>query len=564
MKKQYLVVASRAPRPRRLGELIGVTTKRTADPADRKTIGFFGTGSKMAPALAGRLGIDVSVFSTDADGPYRLTYGSQPIPGVDQKQVVFEYRVPGYRNTTRVPAGFSNEIGVPHWSRADQVVREYVIDAYDADPCFTTKSATLDPDKATIEALQGIFRGSADSPAEFKTFALIEMTPEVYEVAADFNQRFRLPRPGVEFRDELHRRGLRAIIAKEEPGPLQVYVRGIRCSLAHLGKRDITSSFDYAIDVPLNEEREIRSWWDVVAAISNTWGYCDDPKLVRGLIAMHMLGRGLGQLELEELSVYYVCPAWAEAIQGFGNVLLASGKSELDERAAQRGNRVLRMPMLTSGLDLPRVTSDITTPGLFRVCELAEEEADQFDTIKSCLARVLASGTTIQPCRFGDVSTRAAIVDDAGTVLVNCDDIMAGAGPRAWLQGVLGALRGVVLSGLAQARVIHYDADSFAAQALLAEHEGRMPGAALVAFGLIKTSTTHILCDVVDELGGTHIEVMAVTHDATLDPLTVAAGLKEQREEILTARPVRVTSVVLATINNIPAAAEQPTEELGL
>lgn len=561
MKKQYLVIASRAPRPRRLGELIGVTTKRTANPEDRKTIGFFGTGSKMAPALAMRLGIDVSVFSTDDHGPYRLTYGTLPIPGVEQRQVIFQYRTPGLKKIHSVPAGFSNEIGVPHWSRADQVVREYVIDAFDADPGFGYLIATIDPDRATLGHLIGLFRGRDPAWTEFRTFALIEVTQDVHEVAEDFDRRFRLPRPGVVFRDELHRAGLRAIIRKKEPGPLQIYVRGIRCSLAHLGQQDLTSTFDYCLDVPLNEEREIRSWWDVLGAIGNVWAACDNVALIKALIAMTLLDKPMGRLERNELTLYSVSDAWAAAFKEFPGLILASGKSELDEAAAQRGNRILRMHMLSSHVDtLPRVSSDITTPGMFRPCPVPDDKAEAFALVVRALARVLKAGTDIQPCMFGDACDRAAIIDDAGTVLVDCGGFWSNLDARKWLRGCLSALRGLTIGGSAQAlRTINYDPDAYAADALIGEAEGQTPGAAIRALG-IPTAKKRFLCSVDDDAAGLGVAggadvLYEVTHDASLATDDVAVLLREQRSEIRSVRLAEIRTVTLAAINNEPETA---------
>lgn len=176
---KYLRIKNRGHCPRIYLTLLGASTKsdKMEDPTQG---GWFGSGTKYAPIAALYLGIDVAVASRDDEGAYFMQYAAEEVKladggkikrlvrhvttGKTKEKQVTDYAIESCQNW-RKPIG-DDAIS------AFRVLREYLRNAFDADPEFSfSQCDTLEwpPDGWTYVYLKmnDEFRTMLAAPARY-------------------------------------------------------------------------------------------------------------------------------------------------------------------------------------------------------------------------------------------------------------------------------------------------------------------------------------------------------------------------------------------------------------
>lgn len=311
MGDKYLRIANRNPAsargffPRRLLRVIGASTKR-ADGAGQ--IGQFGTGKKLAPAAALRMGMEVHIASHDAEGPYFYSYGVLTAPGTTDRQIVM--RGHGCEDVVLDidPAAAKNwdePVGDDH-VRCLHVLREYLNDAKDADP----EGPRLQPDCTVLAPAVG---GT--------TSVYLTMTEEIRHVLANPGRYFKFLSGA---KPAFHAGGIGSLCLKSESGATRLFARG---SLAFCSKKEADSSafdYDFVEKELLSEERTFRSMPQVLIRLMRLLANLSDLSLAKALLAAMLDGKARLELSaLEHLGEHAMVPqaavwkrAWDELHAG--------------------------------------------------------------------------------------------------------------------------------------------------------------------------------------------------------------------------------------------------------
>jgi hypothetical protein len=244
MLKDYIVISNKAETVSRISlEKLGFSTKRN----DAKTIGQFGSGIKYAPIAALREGLEWFFTGNDNTGPFTLEYIIQEEDGID----CVAYKYGDYIKSS----SFTIDAGVMSWEDPFQILREPIANAMDGakmteDGWYNIFVVTVDTDNPEsmkkLEPRDGIFS------------VYITASPELMKVIDNYDSYFSVNR-------EVACENSNGKILDKVGSGANFY------SLNVLVKQDdnLTSVFDYQFDdLELNEERTIKSLWDLDYKVS--------------------------------------------------------------------------------------------------------------------------------------------------------------------------------------------------------------------------------------------------------------------------------------------------------
>jgi len=246
MLKDYIVISNKAETVSRISlEKLGFSTKRN----DAKTIGQFGSGIKYAPIAALREGLEWFFTGNDNNGPFTLEYIVQEEDGVE----CIAYK---YGNQIK-SSSFTLEAGVMSWEDPFQILREPIANAMDGakmseDGWYNIFVVTVDTDNPEsmkkLEPRDGIFS------------VYITASPELMKVIDNYDNYFSVNR-------EVACENRNGKILDKIGSGARFYTLNV------LVKQDdqLTSVFDYQFDdLELNEERTIKSLWDLDYQVAKT------------------------------------------------------------------------------------------------------------------------------------------------------------------------------------------------------------------------------------------------------------------------------------------------------
>ena len=242
--KKYIKITNQSQFVNRLSlEKLGLSTKRN----DPGTIGQFGSGIKYAPIAALREGLEWFFTGNDNTGPFTLEYIIQEEDGID----CVAYKYGDYIKSS----SFTIDAGVMSWEDPFQILREPIANAMDGakmteDGWYNISVITVDTDNPEsmnkLEPRDGIFS------------VYITASPELMKVIDNYDSYFSVNR-------EVACENSNGKILDKIGSGANFY------SLNVLVKQDdnLTSVFDYQFDdLELNEERTIKSLWDLDYKVS--------------------------------------------------------------------------------------------------------------------------------------------------------------------------------------------------------------------------------------------------------------------------------------------------------
>jgi hypothetical protein len=260
MLKDYIVISNKAETVSRISlEKLGFSTKRN----DAKTIGQFGSGIKYAPIAALRNGLEWFFTGNDNNGPFTLEYIAQEEDGVD----CIAYKYGDYIKSS----SFTLEAGVMSWEDPFQILREPIANAMDGaktteDGWYNIFVITVDTDNPEsmkkLEPRDGIFS------------VYITASPELMKVIDNYDSYFSVNR-------EVAYENRNGKILDKISSGAQFYTLNV------LVKQDeqLTSVFDYQFDdLELNEERTIKSLWDLDYNVAKMIAGIDSPDIIEEYI----------------------------------------------------------------------------------------------------------------------------------------------------------------------------------------------------------------------------------------------------------------------------------------
>lgn len=328
---KFLRISNRGLCPRGYLLIFGATTKREAF-ADPSQGGWFGSGTKFAPVAAKALGIDVHFTSTDANGPYRFTYGVSCIPGEKGDIDMIVLRFPNGQESmtmlsTQSGMNWSDPIG-DDTMRSYRVLREYLRNAKDED--------------ANGPYLHWV--GDVHDARQGATEVFLTANDEIRHMMEHADRYFKYVSKTAPFCivDDYG-----AVFPKSEEGVTRMFSL-IDASLAYCSKDANDSSlFDYTFfDKKLmTEERVFGNMTHVYHALGNMLSRVDNVVLLEQLI--FAMVQGDAATELRALS-YISKPAqitcreaWVEAWKSvYGqNAIIATGNVEEDRLAVAVGKK---------------------------------------------------------------------------------------------------------------------------------------------------------------------------------------------------------------------------------
>jgi len=257
---KYIKIINEGTVHRRRLEILGISIKQKSEDRLETIIGQFGSGFKMAVAVALRLNLTIAIASSDEQGPYILKFKKkrEVIPYYVGEEIidiiVYSYSDTGDRDTSISLNAF------PKWTSSIgetnpyyPIVRELVTNARDEDDFFT------------------ITRGDNICYADNgQTVVYIESNPKTEELILNRNRYFKFfytEEPIFEIP------GLGALYIKSSPNETRLFVQGC------LAEVDLKSSlFDYDIEDSdvLSEERAIAYVTDYEGQIAEMMMRMDD------------------------------------------------------------------------------------------------------------------------------------------------------------------------------------------------------------------------------------------------------------------------------------------------
>lgn len=379
----YLKITNRGTVDRRMLELIGFSLKRDGSAA-RPVIGFKGSGAKLAPIAALRLGLDVQIASSDAGGRYRLAFGieDEMVGGRSEKSLVMFIHRPGQPPEKR-PLPFTLD-AFADWdlpvgaddNRCYKVVREFICNAYDADERFRTETAD-----------------APDFAAAGETSVYVVLTPEVEAVAWNESDRylkfivpaqplFRIP-------------GVGAVYPKSDADRCRMFVLGTLAG-CQAKPRGLTALFDYSLDNKdmLSEERLLKSEYGFISGLARLFQRLTDVELATEVLE----ASGTSSRSVERSAVDGMVPlkdaaardCWlAAAKRTFGQtVAVGSCDHLINADARLMGYQPVETPYSALGrllidLGLPKA-DDVAGKGPVRREEVRTVPFDRLDSGSQC------------------------------------------------------------------------------------------------------------------------------------------------------------------------------------
>ncbi|MBI4457718.1 hypothetical protein HY633_02020 [Candidatus Uhrbacteria bacterium] len=307
---QYLKISNKGTVNRLLLEYIGLSTRRD-NPGDTTVIGEKGSGSKLATIGALRLGLELTISSHDASGPYRLSFEQKEmdVDGRRFHEIYFVYSSPDAADPEKTVVtrkassrmiesfqGWDQPIGDDDL-KAFKAVREFICNAYDNDKSFVTGPA-------------GISAQSA--PGE--TAVYLKFTEDLKHILVHPSRYFKFMAPGVQL--VFGAQGIGQIYRKSDPDKTRLFLLGVLADCSADKRR--TSIFDYSLDKKslLSEERILVDQNAYDHELGRLLGQLSDPTLCKIILANVELGKA----PLEAHLMWYISDmsqaskaAWLEA-----------------------------------------------------------------------------------------------------------------------------------------------------------------------------------------------------------------------------------------------------------
>jgi hypothetical protein len=317
-------------------ELIGFGTKRNL-PDDGRTIGEFGSGTKVAAVAALRLGLDLTICSADQLGRYRLSFVWQEVDlggGTKTRQIFLVYTQPseGGEDTVERKTWQVTLDAFKDWDQpigrddapAYKVLREFICNAFDADPAFEIGWVEDDGlDYAPIDA----------------TVVYIRKNPNIQHVFDHIDRYIKFL--ANELKPIASVPGLGHVYQRSDPERTRLFVRGVlvNCSEDHWN----SGLYDYdLLDKGLvSEDRTIKSAYAFQQKLGQLLVRVDDRSFLKTILQQSLNGR----CPLETAALGYVYSLTDELriiwrrflVEIFGTDLLclASGNRVIDQDAQQ-------------------------------------------------------------------------------------------------------------------------------------------------------------------------------------------------------------------------------------
>ncbi len=307
---QYLKISNAGTANRLFFEIFGLSTKRDRI-KDSSVIGEKGSGTKLAPVAALRLGLDLTIAAHDRDGPYMLSYELQMIDvdGTPFHEIFFKYAVPDPSDpkatlVTRKPSsrvmesflGWDEPIG-GDGLKAFKALREYICNASDHDKGFRVEPA-----------------GGPKYAAPGETSVYLKYTDELKTMLNRPERYFKFM--AKDLRPCFAADGVGQIYAKSEPEKTRLFLLGVLADCSDDARR--VSLFDYSLDRKklLSEERILVDLTQYDQELGRLLGQLCDPLLCRYILDSVETGKA----PLEAHLMWYISnmsqaskAAWTEA-----------------------------------------------------------------------------------------------------------------------------------------------------------------------------------------------------------------------------------------------------------
>ncbi len=285
MNNKYLKISNKSDLVSRISlEKLGLSTKRN----DPETIGRFGSGIKFAPIAALRKNWEWWFTGCDSNGLYKMQYTTQIEDGVEC--VVYDYG--DYVKSS----SFTIDAGVLSWVDTFQIYREAVSNA-------------IDEAKANGDWSISLVSASEIVPVEGEFSVYITASPELVELNNNFDKYFcvnRLP---------IYADTVGEVYSKIDSG-IRIYTHGV---LVYTDD-SYFALYDYNLNnIKLNEERNVRSIWDVEWMITQILFQMEDVHIISSIINRVMLNDKL-YYEIEKIGssfTHYMSPSniWKEVFE---------------------------------------------------------------------------------------------------------------------------------------------------------------------------------------------------------------------------------------------------------
>jgi hypothetical protein len=253
--QKYLKITNNGTVSRKYLELLGASDKRERF-EDSSVIGNKGSGAKLAPIPAMRMGMEVVVSSADIEGPYLLRYETQKadLGNREMQQVVFNYighsKFPS-QLTTDAFRDWDAPIGDDKM-RTFKILREYVCNAWDEDKGFT------------IEKVNEISLAE-----EGKTSVYISINEEIEEMLGNITRYFKFISGCKPVHVSTEWGGKGSIFEKSQPQVTRLFSQGVMVDCKSYS--GYSSLYDYSLDDKhlLSEERVIKDFSEYVNGIGS-------------------------------------------------------------------------------------------------------------------------------------------------------------------------------------------------------------------------------------------------------------------------------------------------------
>lgn len=281
---KFIKVTNSAKEVNRLSlEKLGLSTKRE----NVETIGQFGSGVKFAPIAALRMGLRWVFTGSDSKGDYILEYVVKDDEGIP---CIF-YNYQDYEK----PSSFTADAGLLSWEDPFQIIREVVANAIDEARVSETEWSMSIVDESEIKTVPGefsVFITADDSIMsvynDFDKYFSVNKTP-IYDVPGNFSG-FKIYEPIDEY--------------------MRVYCKGV---LVYSTNRDDldpnapgkSSIYDYEFgNLELNEERTVKSLFELNHRIGNALARIEDNKIISKLILDIFVDKSNSSYEFNQISEY--------------------------------------------------------------------------------------------------------------------------------------------------------------------------------------------------------------------------------------------------------------------
>lgn len=281
---QFIRVTNTANEVNRLSlEKLGLSTKRE----NVETIGQFGSGVKFAPIAAIRMGLRWVFTGSDSKGDYILEYVVKDDEGIP---CIF-YQYQDYEK----PSSFTADAGLLSWEDPFQILREVIANAIDQATLTETDWSIDIVDESEIKTI----------PGQFSVF--ITADDSLMEIYKDFDKYFSVNRTPV-YDVPGHYSGFKMYEPIDDY--MRVYCKGVLVYSTNReeiieGSPGKSSIYDYEFpNLELNEERTIKSMFDLNHRIGNALARVEDNKIVAKLIESVLDDMSNSSYEFNQISEY--------------------------------------------------------------------------------------------------------------------------------------------------------------------------------------------------------------------------------------------------------------------